>query len=111
MLEEIRKRKTHLSYMLMSEFPRKKSYNIMLLSNFTDGMMRAAIHDKIIYLEWAIEITRGRLLRLAVTQNQYDAENLTEEEARDILSGRLNHADPGTQFDDSNLLITKEMLE
>lgn len=52
------------------------------------------------------EIWFARGLRLAVVQNQYDDENLTEEEARDLLCSPLTPGDDSTFYDDSDQLQT-----
>ena len=48
-------------------------------------------------------IARG--MRLAVIQQQYDVGNLTEAEARVLLSGPLNPDDETTRVDDSDQLV------
>jgi hypothetical protein len=47
----------------------------------------------------------ARLLRLAVVQQQYNLGNLTEEEARELLSGPLTPGDDTTIVDDSDQLV------
>lgn len=46
----------------------------------------------------------ARALRVATVQNFYNAGELTEEEAREILSGRLCPDDPDSVVDDSDQL-------
>lgn len=53
------------------------------------------------------EILMARSLRLAAVQNQYDQGNLTEAEARELLSGPLTPGDEGSTFDDSDQLRIK----
>lgn len=54
------------------------------------------------------ELMLARSLRLAVVQNQYDQENLTEDEAKELLSGPLTPGDDSTIFDDSDQLVSKK---
>ncbi len=46
----------------------------------------------------------ARFLRLAVVQQQYKAGNLTEQEAKDLLKGRLNPDVEESAVDDSRWL-------
>lgn len=46
------------------------------------------------------EIFMARAMRLTVVQQQYDAGNLTEAEARELLAGPLNPDDESTRVDD-----------
>jgi hypothetical protein len=50
----------------------------------------------------------ARSLRLAVIQNQFDAGNLDEEQARELLSGPLTAEDDSTVYDDSGCLSVKK---
>lgn len=52
----------------------------------------------------AVETDRARALRLAVVQQQYNAGNLTLDEAKEILSGPLTPDDESTIYDDSDQL-------
>lgn len=49
----------------------------------------------------------ARSMRLAVVQNQFDQGNLTEAEARELLSGPLIPGDETTIFNDADQLIVK----
>ena len=49
----------------------------------------------------------ARDLRLAVTQNVFDQGLITEDEAREILSGPLTPGDDTTIYDDSTLLRSR----
>ena len=51
-----------------------------------------------------VMVKRARDLRLAVTQNVFDQGFITEDEAREILSGPLTPGDETTVYDDSALL-------
>lgn len=55
----------------------------------------------------------ARSLRLAVIQNQYRAGNISEVQARKLLSGPLTPGDNTTVFDDSDWLdvITENKAE
>ena len=46
----------------------------------------------------------ARALRLAVTRNVWMQGILTDEQAKDILRGRLSPDDPSSECDDSDLL-------
>jgi len=46
----------------------------------------------------------ARSMRLAIIQNQLDAGNLTEDEARELLAGPLEPGNEETVFDDSEWL-------
>lgn len=52
----------------------------------------------------AAETDRARALRLAVVQQQYNAGNLSLDEAKEILSGPLTPGDESTTYDDSGQL-------
>ena len=54
------------------------------------------------------DVSLARSVRLAVIQNQYAQGNLTETEAREILSGPLDPDDPTTIYDDSDCLVVLE---
>lgn len=54
-------------------------------------------------------ISIARALRLATVQNFYNAGELTEDEAREILSGRLCPDDPDSVVDDSDQLKNRRM--
>lgn len=56
----------------------------------------------------AVETARARALRLAVVQQQYNAGNLTLDEAKEILSGPLTPDDESTIYDDSDQLKQAE---
>ena len=47
----------------------------------------------------------ARRLRIAVVQQQYDHGNLTEQEAKEVLSGPLTPGDDTTIVDDSDQLV------
>lgn len=64
-------------------------------------MMGDKTDDYYIYL--------ARCLRLAVIQSQYRDGNLTEAQARKLLSGRLKLDDPSSVFDDSGRLMIKSL--
>jgi len=53
-------------------------------------------------------ISMARSLRLAVIQNQYDQNNITEEQAIELLQGSLKPDDLNTVYDDSDCLEIKE---
>jgi len=46
----------------------------------------------------------ARALRLAVTRNVWMQGILTDEQAKDVLRGRLSPDDPSSEYDDSDLL-------
>lgn len=53
------------------------------------------------------DILIARAMRLSVVQSQYDAGNLSEDEARELLSGPLSPGDESTIIDDSSQLKLK----
>jgi hypothetical protein len=53
----------------------------------------------------------ARSMRLAVIQNLYDADRLTEDEARGLLNGCLEPGNELTRYDDSDCLIWKAVSE
>jgi len=52
-------------------------------------------------------ISIARSLRLAVIQNQYDQDNITKEQAIELLSGPLTPDDKTTIYNDSVCLSIK----
>jgi hypothetical protein len=50
-------------------------------------------------------VSMARSLRLAVVQQQYSVGNLSEEEARGLLSGPLSPEDDSTRYDDAQFLL------
>lgn len=50
----------------------------------------------------------ARAIRLVVIQQQYKIGNLTENDAKELLSGPLSPGDINTIFNDSDQLILKE---
>jgi len=66
------------------------------------GMLDLKLRYDITFLNIA------RSLRLAVVQQQYNLGNLTEEEAREILSSPLTPGDDATIVDDSDQLLVQK---
>jgi hypothetical protein len=63
---------------------------------------------KILSIEEQAQQDMARALRIAVIQQQYDIGNITEEQARELLSGPLSPGDESTIVDDSDQLRIKE---
>lgn len=54
-------------------------------------------------------ISMARSVRLAVIQNVFSQGQITEEQARELLTGPLTHGDETTAFDDSDCLRVDEV--
>ena len=65
-------------------------------------------HPEREYLTESANELMARSLRIAVIQSQYDAGNLTEDEAKELLSGPLTPGDESTVIDDSSQLKLKK---